>query len=80
MNSGPCYISGALASIGWSKKAARRVAKERNPDLLVSASFWCQNASGTSLSLTIGFKGELLGPFSGTSIVLVSEMLTPEAS
>jgi hypothetical protein len=26
-------VSRALASIGWSKKVARRVAKERNPDL-----------------------------------------------
>jgi hypothetical protein len=48
--------------------------------LLVSAMFWCQRASDTSLSLTIGSKGELLGSFSGTSIVLARNADTRELS
>jgi hypothetical protein len=48
--------------------------------LLVSAMFWCQRASDTSLYLTIGSKGELLGSFSGTSIVLARNADTRELS
>jgi len=45
-------ISRALKSAGWSKKAARRVAREQNPDL---RDFYLQNLSAfrsyTSMSL-----------------------------
>jgi hypothetical protein len=37
-----CNISRALKSVGWSKKAACRVAREQNPDL---RDFYLQNLS-----------------------------------
>jgi hypothetical protein len=55
------------------------------PPSLCQAFLWYQHAFGVSLSLTIGFNGELLGPFSCTSIVLVRnadarETLAPKIS
>ena len=59
-------ISRALASAGWSKKTARRVAKERNADL---RDFYLHNLSAfrsyhlVSLDVTTGLgSGGLAGP------------------